>query len=246
MVGVVIAMLNMFCQTDVGLVRGNNEDYFFTDPGNRLLIIADGAGGHDHGEIASRLAVESCYQYLTREDYLQDTSNIPQTLADSISFANQQVIEYKKKHMPGSDMGTTLSCVHLGDGEANIAWMGDSRIYRVDPAGQQITQLSIDHTLYQEMLARGEVGQSYKKSILSRMLGNNPYTRPDCDQAPLEGGQLILACTDGLSDLVGEQKMLDALSQAGTDLEAGVAGLIALAKNEGGRDNITVALASLK
>lgn len=234
-------MLKIFSQTDVGLMRGNNEDYCFTDIENRLIIVADGAGGHDHGEIASRLAVESCYQYLTREDYLHDTSDIPQTLADSITFANQQVIEYKKKHMPGSNMGTTLSCVHVGESETGFAWMGDSRIYLVDLASQEVTQISIDHTLYQEMIERGEVGQSYKKSILSRMLGNNPYTRPDFDSRTLKPGQLVLACTDGLSDLVSEESILAALTEAESDLASGPDKLIELAKGQGGRDNITVA-----
>lgn len=93
-------MLEIHAKTDVGLVRTNNEDYFFIDPDNRLIIVADGAGGYEYGEVASRLAVESCYQYLTREDYLQDTSDITQTLMDSITFANQQVIAYKKSIIP--------------------------------------------------------------------------------------------------------------------------------------------------
>lgn len=238
-------MLKIYSQTDVGLVRSNNEDYYFTDPLNRLIILADGAGGHDHGEIASRLAVESCYQYLTREDYLEDTSNITQTLMDSITFANQQVIAYKEKHLPGSNMGTTLSCVHIGTSEACYAWMGDSRIYLLDRNDISMTQLSVDHTLYQEMIDRGEVGQNYKKSILSRMLGNNPYTRPDGDRVELLPGNLILACSDGFSDLVQDGKTLDALRAAGEDFEDFPGTLIDLAKGQGGRDNITVSIALL-
>ena len=236
-------MLKIFSKTDVGLVRNNNEDYFFTDPDNRLIIVADGAGGHDHGEIASRLAVESCYQYLTREDYLQDTDDIPQTLMESITFANQQVIEYKKKHLPQSDMGTTLSCLHVGVNEASYAWIGDSRVYLIDSNENTLKQLSIDHTLYQEMLDRGEVGQSYKKSILSRMLGNNPFTRPDGECTPLREGNLILVCSDGFSDLVNEDKTLQAVAAAGNDFEGLVDKLVDLARGEGGRDNITVSLA---
>ena len=230
-------MLKIYSKTDAGLIRDNNEDFYFTDSAYGLVIVADGAGGHDHGEIASRLAVESCYQYLTREDYLEDTTDITQTLIDSITFANQQVIEYKKKHMPESDMGTTLSCVYVGEKEINFAWMGDSRIYLIDPLKDRISQLSIDHTLYQEMVDRGEIGQSFKKSILSRMLGNNAYSRPDGDKLPLESGNLILVCTDGYSDLI------DAIKASGNSLEGIDNALIDLAKGEGGRDNITVSLA---
>ena len=238
-------MLKIIAKTDVGLVRTNNEDYFFTDPDNRLLIVADGAGGYEHGEIASRLAVESCFQYLTREDYLQDTSDITQTLIDSITFANQQVIEYKKNHMSGSKMGTTLSCVYIDERKACFAWMGDSRIYLIDRGKEKVTQLSTDHTLYQEMLSRGEVGQSYKKSILSRMLGNNPYTRPDGEEVDIKQDDLLLVCSDGFSDLVTEERMLAALLDSSTDLDLGVQALIDLAKGQGGRDNITIALAEI-
>lgn len=238
-------MLKIFAKTDVGLVRQNNEDYFFTDPDNRLIIVADGAGGHDHGEIASRLAVESCYQYLTREDYLQDTTNIPQTLMESISFANQQVIEYKQKHLPGSNMGTTLSCVHVGTTTASFAWMGDSRIYLVDPGQRTVTQLSTDHTLYQEMLERGDVGQNFNRHILSRMLGNNPYTRPDADSNVIHPGNIVLVCSDGFSDMVSEDNMVNVLSGCNGDFEAGLEQLVGIALGQGGRDNITVAFAAL-
>lgn len=241
----ILFMLEIHAKTDVGLVRTNNEDYFFIDPDNRLIIVADGAGGYEYGEVASRLAVESCYQYLTREDYLQDTSDITQTLMDSITFANQQVIAYKKKHHSGSKMGTTLSCAYIGDKVANFAWMGDSRIFLINCEAKRLTQLSTDHTLYQEMLARGEVGESYKKSILSRMLGNNPYTRPDGGEAEIHKGELLLACSDGLSDMVSEERILEALVAAGDDREKGIDALIDLAKGQGGRDNITVAIAEL-
>lgn len=235
-------MLNLFSQTDVGLVRRNNEDYHFTDPGNGLIIVADGAGGHDHGEIASRIAVESCYQYLTREDYLQDTSNVTRTLMESITFANQQVIEYKKRHMPGSNMGTTLSCVHIAGSEINFAWMGDSRIYLIAGDGGSIAQLSVDHTLIQEMAGRGNVGQQYRKGMLSRMLGNNPYTQPDGDRVVAHAGDKVLVCTDGFSDLVSEDQLLEAIQEFGGDPGGCVATLVEMALDQGGRDNITVAL----
>ena len=236
-------MLKIISKSDIGLIRDNNEDFYFTDSAYGLIIVADGAGGHDHGEIASRLAVESCYQYLTREDYLEDTSDITKTLMDSITFANQQVIEYKKKHMPKSNMGTTLSCVHVGETEINFAWMGDSRIYLIDPGKNNISQLSIDHTVYQEMVNRGEIGQSFKKNILSRMLGNNAYSRPEGDSVQTEPGSLILVCSDGFSDLINEEKTLNAVKALGESLEAIADALIELAKGEGGRDNSSVSLA---
>jgi len=237
-------MSKIVAKSDVGLLRNNNEDYFFVDEQYGLIIVADGAGGHEHGEIASRLAVESCYQYLTREDYLEDTTDIPQTLMDSVTFANQQVIEHKNKHLPDSNMGTTLSIVHLGEWQVSFAWMGDSRVYLLDPKGKGVSQISSDHTLYQEMLDRGEVVQSYKKSILSRMLGNNPYTRPDGDSITVSPGHHILVCSDGYSDLVSDAKTIDAMAGI-NDLEVFTETLIEMAKGQGGRDNITVAVARI-
>ena len=237
-------MSKIVAKSDVGLLRNNNEDYFFVDEQYGLIIVADGAGGHEHGEIASRLAVESCYQYLTREDYLEDTTDIPQTLMDSVTFANQQVIEHKNKHLPDSNMGTTLSIVHLGEWQVSFAWMGDSRVYLLDPKGKAVSQISSDHTLYQEMLDRGEVVQSYKKSILSRMLGNNPYTRPDGDSITVRQGHHILVCSDGYSDLVSDAKTIDAMAGI-NDLEIFTETLIEMAKGQGGRDNITVAVARI-
>jgi serine/threonine protein phosphatase PrpC len=238
-------MLKIHAKSDVGLVRSNNEDFFFTDPVNRLIIVADGAGGHDYGEIASRLAVESCYQYLTREDYLQDTTNIPQTLMDSIIFANQQVIEYKHKHTAGSNMGTTLSCVHVGADKASYAWMGDSRIYLVDRKCRGHIRLSTDHTLYQEMLDRGELGQNFNRHILSRMLGNNPHTRPDADSTYVTGGNIVLVCSDGFSNMVSEDTIVNVLADHDENLDAALEKLVEFARGQGGRDNITVAFAEV-
>jgi protein phosphatase len=147
--------------------------------------------------------------------------------------------------MPGSNMGTTLSCVHVGEKETSYAWMGDSRIYLADAARKQLIQLSTDHTVYQEMLERGEVGQGFNKHILSRMLGNNPYTRPDGDRSAVSRGDVLLVCSDGFSDMVTEETMLAILAQTGDDLESGLDQLVEFAKGQGGLDNITVVLAEV-
>ncbi len=100
-------MSKIVAKSDVGLLRNNNEDYFFVDEQYGLIIVADGAGGHEHGEIASRLAVESCYQYLTREDYLEDTTDIRQTPWTVSPLPTQRSIA-QEQHLPSSNMGTTL------------------------------------------------------------------------------------------------------------------------------------------
>jgi PPM family protein phosphatase len=228
--------------TDPGLVRTNNEDYHFHDSANGIVILADGVGGHDYGEVASKLAVECCYQYLTKEYYLEDTSNIAKTLMNGLIFANQQVIAYKQANKEFHDMGTTITCVHVKDKTLSFAWIGDSRVYVIDPSVPAISLLTTDHTLYNEMLSRGELAESYKKNVLTRMVGSNIHTQPESGKSLLTEGQLVLVCSDGLSDLVPENIILTSIMENKEDLDTAVVALIDLAKGQGGRDNITVAL----
>ena len=235
-------MIEFFSRTDVGMVRPNNEDYHLIDSDNGLTILADGVGGHDYGEIASRMSVESSHQYLTRESYLEDTGNIRVTLAESILFANQQVMSHKKAHPEQKNMGTTLSLVHALEDEINFAWIGDSRIYLIDEAKALITQLNTDHTLYEEMMEQGKIAEKYQKSILTRMIGNNPYIKPEAGKESIESGQCILVCSDGLTDLVPDERILETFSKYNSSMELTMERLIELANGQGGRDNITVAI----
>lgn len=228
--------------SDLGLLRQNNEDYHFCDFSYGLAIIADGVGGHDYGEVASKIAVESCYQYLTKEYYLDDTANIPHTLLDSVVFANQQVIHHKKDRPEYKDMGTTLSCLHLHNNELSYSWIGDSRIYVISQENSSIQMLSEDHTLYNEMIRRGEIADTYKKNILTRMVGSNLYTQPEAGKSILKQDDIVLACTDGLSDLIPDTLILKTVLEHAQNLNVAMQALVDLANGQGGRDNITVVL----
>lgn len=228
--------------TDLGLVRCNNEDFHICNETKGIAVIADGVGGHDYGEVASKIAVESCYQYLTKEDYIEDTSDVEQTLLDSIIFANQQVISYKKDRPKYKKMGTTLNCLYLRENKLSYAWIGDSRVYLVSTSDSTIRMLSEDHNLYNELVRRGEIADSFKKNILTRMVGSNLYTQPEAGQYTLASGDIVLSCTDGLSDLVSDNLLLAAVIECAGNFEQILKKLIELAKGQGGRDNITVAL----
>lgn len=228
--------------TDLGLIRSNNEDYHICDSAHGLVVIADGVGGDDYGEVASKIAVESCYQYLTNEYYLEDTTNISETLLDSMVFANQQVIHHKKDKPEYKNMGTTLSCLYLKKNELTYSWIGDSRIYVVSQAESTINLLTEDHSLYNEMVRRGEVAAISTKNILTRTIGNNLYTQPDVGEYSLKQGDIILACTDGLSDLLPDDILLQTVMTHADNLDQALTVLVDLAKGQGGRDNITVAL----
>lgn len=228
--------------TDLGRVRHNNEDFHLCSQVLGLVVIADGVGGHDYGEVASKIAVESCYQYLSKEYYLDSTNDLEQTLLDSIIFANQQVFGYKQERLKYKDMGTTLSCLHLKQNKLSYSWIGDSRIYALSPSDSSICLLTEDHTLYNELLRRGEKTDPCKKNILTRMVGSNLYTQPEAGTYALKAGDIILACTDGLSDLVPDSLLLTTVMEAVQDFELILKTLVDLAKGQGGRDNITIAL----
>ena len=236
-------MVSISALSDVGRVRTNNEDFFHCDPDNGLIILADGVGGHDFGEVASELATVSCYSYLMLEPDLDDLKSMEAALLESIKYANQKVIDRKAANADYKNMGTTLTCLHLADRELRYAWVGDSRIYIVNVATREIRQLTTDHTVYEELKKRGEMPARSARSILTRMVGNNSYVRPDSGMMTLAPGDVVLVCSDGLSDLVPEIKMLDTLERNGDDLGISLKELVGLANNEGGRDNVTVILA---
>ena len=228
--------------SDVGLIRHNNEDYFHCDPDNGIAIVADGVGGYEYGEVASELAAVSCYDYLMREPDLKDVKSLEAALLESVRYANQKVIEYKTLHPKYADMGTTLTCSHITGRELRFAWAGDSRLYRYNVRRQELQQLTTDHTLFEELRRRGERPGWHTRSVLVRMLGSSGQMRPDSGFIRLEEGDRILLCSDGLTDLVSDVCLLEALVDHADDTPACLHSLVALANNEGGRDNATAIL----
>lgn len=243
-------MLRISSLTDTGLVRSKNEDFCLFSREFRLIIVADGVGGYDYGEVASRLAAESAYALLENEfDEANqlDAEDPLKLLNKAVIFANQKVIEMKVQKPSHQQMGTTLTCVYVDDSFVYYSYVGDSRVYHVSTADKKISQLTTDHTLSQNKLNQDLVPNLHARSnhVLTRMVGAGNSLNPGFGKYPLQPGDLLLTCTDGLSDLVSDEAILEVVLSNLNDMNNCLQFLLELVKNEGARDNITMVMAGL-
>jgi len=237
--------------TDVGRVRDHNEDFIAWNKELNLLVLADGMGGHNAGEVASQMAVESIVNQM--KDSLANMQNT--TLEDtvcvsmeSISTANREIFEAAVLKPEYAGMGTTLVMALFHDNNATIAHVGDSRLYRLRDG--KLEQLTVDHSLFQEMvqggyMSEGEAEKSLNKNMITRALGISPDVDIDVQQQILEVGDIFLLCSDGLSDLVNVDDIQMILKQSGTDLNKKSEQLVQKANENGGHDNISAIIACI-
>lgn len=239
-------------RTDTGLVRSENQDfgtYTTADeesssyPGGRLLIVADGMGGHRGGATASRLAAETVKsQYLDSE-----TSDIPTALKDSLSRANARIYSEAQSTPELRGMGTTTSVLAVREGEGWLAHVGDSRIYMIrDGAIQQLTD---DHSLVATMVREGlltaqEAETHPRRNVLQRSMGVAEDVEIDI-KGPIElqEGDLFILCSDGLHGVVKEEEMLDVAKLA---IDAAADELLRRSLARGAPDNVTVIVARVE
>ena len=243
-------MLKINSLTDSGLVRSKNEDFCLFSREYHLIIVADGIGGYDYGEVASRLAAESAYALLENEfdeNNQLDVEDPVKLLNKAVVFANQKVIEMKVQKPSHQQMGTTLTCVYVDDDFVYFSYVGDSRLYHVSIADKKITQLTTDHTLSQNKLNQDLVPNLHARSnhVLTRMVGAGNSLNPGFGKSPLQPGDIVLTCTDGLSDLVSDENILQAVLNNANDMNACLQYLLEQVNNEGARDNITMVMAGL-
>lgn len=234
--------------TDVGLHRADNEDsYLYWEPDSddefqrkgRVAIVADGMGGYEGGQEASRLAVET-----VRELYDRDFSGDPKsTLVDAFRSAHDSIQRYAVEHPQFQGMGTTCTALVIIDGQLWFAHVGDSRLYLV--RGETISRLTRDHSyvsrLVETGIVRSEDAESHpQRHILTAALGSGPEVIPDVPEQSiaLEKGDLLILCTDGLWSLVGDHE----LARMAYDYPPAEAclKLVRMAIERGAPDNITV------
>ncbi len=244
-------MLKISSLSDTGLVRSTNEDFYLFSRENRIIIIADGVGGYDYGEVASCLAAESAYALLENEfddDHQLNADDPIKLLNKAIVFANQKVIEMKVQKPSHQQMGTTLTCIYLDDDFVYFSYIGDSRLYHISLADSKIIQLTTDHTLSQNKLNHHLVPDLHARAnhVLTRMIGAGNSINPGYGKYPLQKGDVLLTCTDGLSDLVSNEHILQTIVNNKNNMDQCLQQLLAQVKTEGARDNITVVLASLE
>jgi protein phosphatase len=211
--------------TDIGKVRQRNEDSIGVDAEMGLLVVADGMGGHNAGDLASRLTIETLF-----------------TTARSLPPLEPESAEPSR-----SGMGTTVVAAWLSATHLDVAHVGDSRLYRLR-AGV-LEMLTRDHSQVQELVDRGiltpaQARVSTRKNFLSRALGTDPDVCIDCARHALQGGDSYLLCSDGLTNMLEDEEIAVMLQDA-VPVQAIADRLVALANERGGRDNISVVIARL-
>ena len=228
--------------TDIGMRREMNQDYFYSSEepvGSlpNLFLVADGMGGHNAGEFASRYAVEIIVN-TAKNTEKTDTIGI---LKECVSNANASLRAYADDHEEMRGMGTTLVAAVLDGRRLVTVNVGDSRLYVVCDRIRQITQ---DHSLVQEMVRLGEMDQESARThpdrnIITRAIGADRKVQADVFETVLEPGDRILLCSDGLTNMVEDDEILRILNGSG-DLVSKTEYLVELANRNGGKDNITV------
>jgi PPM family protein phosphatase len=238
--------LKVWCQTDVGLRRESNQDFFLVDEELGLYVVADGMGGHRGGEVASRLASESLLEYVRKSvrEIGSRKLNPRSILIKGYEEASHRVFDMS--HEPGSDlagMGTTLVAALLHDGSLHIGNVGDSRAYLI--ADDKIWQMTEDHSLLNEQLRAGlireqDIGRFANKNVITRSVGFERDVQVDMIERQIRPGEKILICSDGLSGLVTDSRIIE-ICRTHQPSEI-VSVCVSEAKKNGGDDNVTVML----
>jgi protein phosphatase len=226
--------------TDTGLQRRANEDSLLAR--SPLFVVADGMGGAQAGEVASRIAVESYHGGLA------DISRPEDGLAANAHAANARIHELSQRNAEHAGMGTTLTAIYVGEEEVAIAHVGDSRAYCLRDG--ELLRLTDDHSLVDELIREGrltpeEAEEHPQRSIITRALGPEETVEVDTRSFRARRGDVYLLCSDGLTSMVPEARLTEILLAHPRLHEAGEA-LIAEANRAGGRDNITVILLRLE
>jgi protein phosphatase len=228
-------------RTDTGHRRRRNEDSHVVRP--PLFAVADGMGGAQAGEVASRLAAAAL-------DESGGNGRGEQQIVELVQEANRRVFQRANEDAATQGMGTTMTVALVDDADGTIAFghVGDSRAYRVRDG--VLEQLTDDHSLVGELVRSGrlspeEAGSHPQRSVITRAVGTEPDV--DVDTFTVEGraGDVYLICSDGLTDMVAEEQILDAVERSGGDLDRAARSLVDAANKGGGEDNITVILFSL-
>ena len=220
-------------QTDTGRQRRANEDaYFARAP---VFAVADGMGGAQAGEVASRIAAEAF------ETPLKEGQAAERQLKRIVQNANKRIHQLAQDDASRAGMGTTLTAALLGEDEISFAHVGDSRAYRLRDA--ELSQLTNDHSLVEELRRQGRLTDEQaedhpQRSIITRALGPEPDVNIDTMTFPARDGDVYLLCSDGLTTMVGVPRIAEILKEA-SSLDDAVRKLVEAANKQGGRDNIT-------
>ena len=234
--------------SDIGLVRENNEDHWAMLATPPFFALADGMGGHNAGEIAAKEAVQTLCQkiYEHFENAPADIYSLQEIkshLKKTIINTNNWIYRLASENKNLQGMGTTLCCMLLFQHYLLYANVGDSRAYRYR---DKLEQLTVDHSLRQELVDKGELEQKHfhtfpQKNIITRAIGKQSDVEPDIGVIQVQVGDIYFLCSDGLSDYVSNSEISDIIKANGS-LEKISKSLVEIAKDKGGNDNISIVI----
>ena len=233
--------MKLVAGTHCGNVRPINEDACLALPEYGLVLVADGMGGHQAGEVASAMAVESLRASVTKAAGKEISVK---TAVTWVRRANKAIFQAASEDLSRSGMGTTLTFAYIMKDHAMVAHVGDSRCYLIHDG--EITQVTRDHSLVAELMARGEITPEQAKNhpyknVITRALGTDSTVAVDAIDVDCVDGDVFLLCSDGLTNYLEEHELLTAVETLSA--EELCDHLIDIALQRGGRDNITVAAA---
>jgi serine/threonine protein phosphatase PrpC len=244
--------------TDSGMVRSHNEDSIASDEGKGLVVLADGMGGYNAGEVASGMAttvlVTEIQQLLEQQKPFQLDEQTGQPFAqrllrEQIAKANTSIYQAAQSQPQYAGMGTTLVVALFYDNRTTVAHIGDSRLYRL--RGNEFRQITKDHSLLQEQIDSGMITPqqaklSQNKNLVTRALGIDPVVEAEIHEYETLPDDIYLLCSDGLCDMVSDEDMGMALQTLGANLRLCAQQLVQMANDNGGRDNVSVILVRVR
>jgi protein phosphatase len=244
-------------RTDTGRVREHNEDAIASDGDIGLIVLADGMGGYNAGEVASGIAIKTI-AHLVREavaredlrisDPVSGLSRASIILRDAILRANKIIYQTARTQPHCEGMGTTVVGILFFNNSASVAHVGDSRAYRL--RHNRLEQITIDHSLLQELVDRGyytpeEAQHATNKNYVTRALGVEPTVDVEIKEYAAQKGDVFMLCSDGLTDMLEDDDIELTINTFGTSLDSVGNHLVQQANEAGGRDNISVVLAQV-
>jgi len=246
--------LQIVSETDVGMVRSHNEDSIASIAEKGLVVLADGMGGYNAGEVASGMATTvittELRQLLDEKAPYEIDPQSGQKVAlkmlqEQVAKANTSIYQASQSQPQYAGMGTTLVVALFYDNKMMVAHIGDSRLYRM--RGDEFSQMTKDHSLLQEQIDAGmftkeQAKHSAIKNLVTRALGIDPAVEAEIHDYDTLQGDIYLLCSDGLSDMVRDEDIALALRTLGADLKHCAQQLVQMANKNGGRDNVSVIL----
>lgn len=246
--------LEIVLRTDPGMVRGHNEDAVFANPNQGFVILADGMGGYNAGEVASGMAtmllsteLETAFAAKPPHeiDRASGQSFARRYILDKMAMTNSAIYKTAESQPQYAGMGTTLVMALFHDDQVTVAHIGDSRLYRL--RGETFSAITRDHSLLQEQIDSGMISPeeakfSQNKNLVTRALGVDPEVETEIHDYPVLPGDIYLLCSDGLNDMVEDEEIQLTLQMLAANLELAATQLIQMANDNGGRDNVSVIL----